>query len=101
MSNVIAFPGVTLTESETGSAPPPRPPVTFKPCPGCAAPIRSDDCEVIGCTRCRVEFHVPCFWRVLPIGEWVAWLDWHYNSPIEDVDRREYICVACWPVGDA
>lgn len=69
MSNVVAFPGVILAERETGSEPPARPLVTSKPCPVCTAPIRSDDCEVIGCTRCRVEFHAPCFWRVLPISE--------------------------------
>lgn len=36
MSNVVAFPGVILTERETGPQPPSRPPVTFKPCPRCA-----------------------------------------------------------------
>jgi hypothetical protein len=101
MSNVVAFPGVILAERETGSAPPARPPVTSKPCPVCTAPIRSDDCEVIGCTRCRVEFHAPCFWRVLPISEWVVFLTWVYESPLEDLDKREYICVACRPAGDA
>jgi len=95
MSNVVPFPGVTLTTRETGSDDPPRPPVTSKPCPVCAAPIRSDDFEVIRCTKCRTDYHTPCFWRVLPIAEWAAYLAWVYEAPINDLDGREYICAAC------
>ncbi len=95
MSNVVAFPCVTLTARETGSDDPPRPSMTSKPCPVCAAPIRSDYFDVIGCDRCRTEYHVPCWWRVLPIGEWVGYLTWVYESPLEGLDRREYLCAAC------
>jgi hypothetical protein len=98
---MAAFPGVTLTARELGSETPPRPTVTSTPCPVCAAAIRSDDFDVIRCTRCRAEYHGPCFWRVLPIGEWVAYLTWVYASPLEDLDRREYRCAACRPAGDA
>ena len=96
MRRVVAFPGVTLTTREIRSEPPPpRPPARSTPCPVCAAPIRSDDFEVISCTRCHAGFHAPCFWRMLPINEWVAYLAWVYGAPIEDLDRREYVCAAC------
>src|ERR1700716_1337173 len=48
MSNIVPFPGVTLTARETGSEPPPPPSGKAAPSPVCAAPIRSDDFEVIG-----------------------------------------------------
>jgi hypothetical protein len=77
MGNVIAFPGVTLTARDMGPEPP-RPPrsVTSTPCPVCAAPVWSEDPEFIGCTRCHAKYHALCFWRALPISEWVAWLAW-------------------------
>jgi len=84
-----------MTARVIGSAPPPRPPARSKPCPVCAAAIRSDDLDVNDCTRCRVEFHAPCFWRTLPISEWATYIAWVYEAPIEDLDGREYICAAC------
>lgn len=50
MGDVVAFPGVILTERETNSEPAeppkPKPPVTAAPCPVCAYPISADEYEV-------------------------------------------------------
>ena len=62
MTKVLPFPGVILTPREIEPPEPPRPPgptVTSTPCPICAAPVRSDDFEVLGCTRCHAQYHAP------------------------------------------
>jgi hypothetical protein len=84
-----------LPESRGQPQPTSDTPATTTPCPVCAAPIRSDDCDVIGCTECGTDYHSPCFWRVLPISEWTAFLAWVYETPLEALDRRDYICAAC------
>jgi hypothetical protein len=42
-----------------------------------------------------LEHHAPCVWRALPIQEWVAWLTGGYETPLEELDRRDYVCAAC------
>ena len=95
MGRVVAFPGVILTARETDSeSQRPGPTVVTTPCPVCPAPIRSDDMEVITCTTCGTEHHSPCFWRVLPIAEWAAYLAWIYEAPLDELEGRDYICAA-------
>jgi len=93
MGNVVAFPGVILTKRETGSEQPPRPPVTSTPCPLCAARVWSSDMDAIGCGQCRRWYHAPCFWRVLPIAEWIAFLTWIDETSADQ--EMDFICAAC------
>lgn len=87
-ARVIAFPGVTLTEDA-----PARPAPISTPCRVCSYPIRSNESEgVIDCSRCGAVAHEPCFWRLLPLEEWIAYIRWITET--EEVDR-DYICAAC------
>jgi hypothetical protein len=94
-TKVIAFPGVILTAHEIGSEPPPRPPVTFTPCPVCAAPVSSEDPDSLTCDRCRVRSHAPCWWRALPISEWVKFRTWIDDDTREELGPHDFSCAAC------
>jgi hypothetical protein len=39
--------------------------------------------------------------ELVAIAEETDLLTWAYDSPLEDLDRREYLCAACRPTGDA
>jgi len=71
--------------------------VAFAPCPTFEYPIREDESEMIfNCTRCKAVYHEPCFWRVLPIADFLEHWCWLRRFDDEHFDeRREYICAAC------
>src|SRR5207249_6945492 len=98
-ARLIAFPGVTLTARETETPDPPPKPVTTTPCPVCAYPIRSDEHDIAECRRCHTDYHPPCFWRGLPVAEWVAfwtWFDSEFDSDGADHGSAwDYLCAAC------
>ena len=72
----------------------PRPPVTSSPCPVCSCEIRSDECEgLLYCTQCYTAYHESCFWRVLPLDEFLAY--WSWLKRADDQYHLDYICAAC------
>jgi len=88
-ARLIALPG----GGPTTPAEPPRKPVTSAPCPVCTYPIRSDEFDdILQCTRCNTAAHGPCFWRMLPLSEWLDY--WAWLNETDELDR-EYVCAAC------
>jgi len=61
--------------------------------------------RVARCARCGVKYHEPCFWRLLPLEEWVEYLQWAMEThededdeeedDEEDEDGFEIVCAAC------
>jgi hypothetical protein len=78
-------------------AEPLRKPVTSTPCPVCGFPIRSDeDYDLVDCTRCAAILHGACFWRSLPLEEWVAYLRWVKESDWDEIGLgRAMVCATC------
>jgi len=71
--------------------------VPSTPCPVCAYPIRVDECEELTqCSRCRADYHTPCFWRVLPLEDWLAYWNW-LNDLTDDSNHSygRYFCATC------
>jgi hypothetical protein len=67
--------------------------VTSAPCPVSAYPIRSNESEgLFACSRCHTDYHEPCFWRVLPITEFLAY--WRWLNETDDANQ-ENVCAAC------
>ena len=81
----------------TGYVVSPRRPVTSAPCPVCTSDIRSDECEgLLYCTRCYAAYHEACFWRVLPIEDFLAYWAWLKRPDDEHGDEhRDYVCATC------
>ena len=55
---------------------------------------------VVRCARCGVKHHEPCFWRVLPLEEWVEYVQWAMETSEEENDEEhedgfEIICGVC------
>jgi len=75
----------------------PRAPVTSEPCPVCAGQIRSDEREgIFHCSRCLGAHHEACFWRVLPLEDFLEYWSWLKRTDDEICDEpREDICAAC------
>jgi len=100
-ARLIAFPGVTLTAREIEASEPPPKPVTTAPCPVCGYRIRSNDVyEIERCERCQRDLHSACYWRQLPIEEWLHYIRWMEEQSDEDFQAgnpfdRETICAAC------
>src|SRR5262245_4082930 len=54
------------------------PPQLPASCPVCNCPFgssREGIMRVVRCARCGVKHHEPCFWRVLPLEEWVEYVE--------------------------
>jgi hypothetical protein len=61
--------------------------------------------RVVRCARCGVKYHEPCFWRVLPLEEWVEYIQSTMETneeeePDEDEEEDEeaafeILCAAC------
>jgi hypothetical protein len=53
--------------------------------------------QAVRCARCGVKYHEPCFWRVLPLEEWVEYVQWAIKTDEdeEDEDGFEIICAVC------
>src|SRR5215831_8699850 len=54
------------------------PPKLPASCPVCNCPFGSKEeglMRVVRCARCGVKHHEPCFWRVLPLEEWVEYVE--------------------------
>ena len=98
-NNIVPFRGVILTERERGSSTPPKPTKPSTPCPVCQYLIEPTEIETRTCDRCRAKYHAPCWWRLLPIEEWVAWLRWSDSDEAFDAKGRvvdhDVICAAC------
>jgi len=44
------------------------------------------------CTRCHINYHEACFWRVLPLEDFLDYWTWLNET---DEDHRDNICAAC------
>jgi len=91
---------------------PPKPPVS---CPVCNCPFGPSEegvVPVVRCEQCGTKYHEPCFWRELPLEEWVEYLQLAMGTndgeeededdeeeddedDEEDEDGFEIICAAC------
>jgi len=84
---------------------PPKLPVS---CPVCRCPFGPSNEGVmlfVRCAQCGTKYHEPCFWRVLPLEEWVEYLQWAMEThededdeeedDEEDEDGFEIVCAAC------
>ena len=77
------------------------PPKLPASCPVCNCPFEPSEegaMRVVRCARCGVQYHEPCFWRVLPLEEWVEYIQWAMETDEdeeEDDDDFEIICAAC------
>jgi hypothetical protein len=79
------------------------------PCPVCNCPFGPSEqaiLRVVRCARCGKKYHEPCFWRLLPLEEWVEYIQWamETNEDEEDdgdeeneehEDGFEIICGGC------
>ena len=66
--------------------------ITTTPCPVCGYGIRSNQFDdLIQCNRCDTIAHAPCFWRMLPLEERVAYLRWLDTEEM----NRDFTCAAC------
>ena len=73
-------------------------PVTSAPCPVCAHPIRSDETEgLFSCERCKGVYHAPCYWRVLPMEDFLTYWRWlqGWNPDYENDRHPPYVCASC------
>ncbi len=79
------------------------PPKVPAACPVCNCPFGPSEegvMRIVRCARCGVKHHEPCFWRVLPLGEWVEYIHWAMENDAneedeEDEDGFEIMCAAC------
>ena len=81
------------------------PPKLPAPCPVCNGPFGPSEegiIRVVRCARCGVKHHEPCFWRVLPLEEWVEYVqsametyEEEDEADQEDEDGFEIICGVC------
>jgi hypothetical protein len=44
--------------------------------------------RVVRCARCGAKHHEPCFWRMLPLEEWVEYIQWAMETNEERRKRR-------------
>jgi hypothetical protein len=73
---------------------------TASRCPVCAYLIRGNDSFVEQCERCGVIAHEVCFWRALPIEEWLLYIRWREEGPRPSVYSRGPICAECRRLDD-
>jgi hypothetical protein len=93
---------ITPTDEAWGKAhgiavsPKPIPkPVTSAPCQVCAYLIRSDESEgLFHCERCERVYHEPCYWRLLPVEDFLTYWRWLDTAP-HSKEHPEYVCAAC------
>ena len=84
------------------------PPKLPASCPVCNCPFGSTEegtMRVVRCARCGVKHHEPCFWRVLPLEEWVEYVqaamgnneeeDEEDEDDEDEEDGFEIICAVC------
>ncbi len=79
------------------------PPKLPASCPVCDCPFGPSEegvMRVVRCAQCGVKYHEPCFWRVLPLEEWVEYIQSAVETndneeDDEDEDGFEIVCAAC------
>src|SRR5262245_28281391 len=86
------------------------PPKLPASCPVCNCPFGSKEealMRVVRCARCGVKHHEPCFWRVLPLEEWVEYVQAAMENNEEEgeddedeEDGFEIICAVCRDKGE-
>jgi|SRR5215510_366310 len=81
------------------------PPKLPASCPVCNCPFGSKEeglMRVARCARCGVKHHEPCFWRVLPLEDWVEYVQRSVetNEEDEEEDGFEIICALCLEKGE-
>jgi len=82
------------------------PPKLPASCPVCDCPFGSSEegiMRVVRCARCGVKHHEPCFWRMLPLEEWVEYVQWAMETNEEDEEEEngfEIICAVCREKGE-
>ena len=85
------------------------PPKLPTSCPVCDCTFGSSEegiMRVVRCARCGVKHHEPCFWRMLPLEEWVEYVQWAMETNEEDEEEEEeengfeIICAVCREKGE-
>jgi len=84
------------------------PPKLPASCPVCNCPFGSKEdglMRVVRCARCGVKHHEPCFWRVLPLEDWVEYVQRSVETneeeeEDEEEDGFEIICALCLEKGE-
>ena len=82
---------------------PPKQPASCPICNCLFGPSEQAVMLVVRCARCGVKYHEPCFWRVLPLAEWVEYIqramENDENEEVEGDDQDEHgfeiICAVC------
>jgi hypothetical protein len=67
------------------------PPKSQASCQVCSCPFGSGEegiMRVVRCARCSVKYHETCFWRMLPLKEWIEYVQWAMETS-EDEDDEE------------
>ena len=60
----------------------------------------SDFYEIEQCVRCHRDLHSACYWRQLPIEEWLHYIRWMEEQSDEEFQAgipfdRKTVCAAC------
>ena len=85
------------------------PPKSPASCPVCSCPFGPDEdgvMRVVRCARCGLKYHEPCFWRMLPLKEWIEYVqcametnedeDDEYEAEFEENEQGfERVCAVC------
>jgi len=83
-----------------------NPPKQLASCRICNCPLGPSEQAVtlvVRCARCGVKYHEPCFWRGLPLSEWVEYIQRAMENDAneedegddQDEDSFEIICAVC------
>src|SRR5215467_10749139 len=82
-------PRASITSLNIRVGDPPKTPASCRVCNCPFGPNEEGVMRVVRCARCGVKYHEPCFWRVLPLTEWVEYLQWALETNEEEDDEDE------------
>jgi len=94
----------SITSLDIRVGDPPKAPALCPICNCPVGPVEEEATRVARCARCGVKYHEPCFWRVLPLEEWVEYIQWAMetneeedqdNDEDEEEEGVEMVCAAC------
>jgi len=85
---------------------PPKLPASCRVCNCAFGPGEEGVVRIVRCGQCGVKYHEPCFWRVLPLEEWVEYIQLamepneNEEEDEEGEDGFEIICAVCREKGE-
>ena len=87
MAKTSARESITSLNIRVGD--PPKSPASCRVCSCTFGPGEEGVMRVVRCARCGVKYHEPCFWRVLPLEDWIEYVQWALETNQDEEEQYE------------